>query len=378
MALGFESVGTSKKLNCIMYHGLFHRDFPELWKLHDNKDLREKAVYVLSLQRLQTGITLNSATVTISGVIDDSCLWLEFPPVKQLLFDCICTNYQLLVLTKTSQRQHKLYAKFISDLHVVIQANGYSVAESVNDQVVMKHLRVYFKSQFQKARKLLEAMKSAESRNQKHALQSLIGYAESIDFANPKPELFSATRMESEKKFHQKGKLAHTEMVDKDDASLPTIGANTVIPPQDLDSSHAQCDFLDDTLPSQSTCRKRSASSGPQKSRCRLNRKGKADLRNSKGAGLSIVASGSHAIDVPSPENASRIITPAKQTVAVVSNNFEQSVLEGLAPQNAVPLRPVRQTLPLNVPKENCLPCCMLDGASEPLRHKKSRVCVNS
>jgi hypothetical protein len=351
-----------------MYHGLFRRNLPELWKLHDNIDLNEKAVYILSLQDMHSGSTPSGGTLTASRVIDDSRNWLEFPPIKQLLLEYICTSYQLLVLKQATKKQHKLYAKLVSDFHDVAKANGYSVAKSANDQSILKHLRVFFRYRFQKARKQLQSMKMAtESEDQKISLQSLIRQAESVDFANPRPELVVAMAKDADitsNSSYENGRLSHPIMVDKSNVSS-FIRNNSGILVQEKDSYHSKGVFRDDTMPPQSTSRKRSASPGPQKYRSSLSEKPKTILREPKIARRSIVSPGSQSIDILSPDIVMYGNMPAKQSVEAVSKNFERSVIEGFAPLKTLELLKTDQTVPRNGITKNCLPFCLLDSTSE-------------
>lgn len=370
MSFGFEPWGTNSELKGIMYHGLFHRDFPELWKLHSNQDLNEKVVYCLSLRQLCAS-TMNGGTVTAARFIDESNDWLEFPLFKQLLFESIRTSYRLLILTQVTKKQREVYAKLISVFHDVAKANGYSIAESVDDKLILKHLRVFFRSHFQLARKLLQTLKSvSDSEDQKHYLKSLIQDAEAVDFDNPSPELVYTTSkatVDAPSSSQNVTSAIPKTVVNDRDASFDD--ANAVVSAASISSSPTECEAQSTSTFSHSRSRKRRAESQVRKLQLSSSKKSRTGISLvSTRARRSVVSPGSQSIDFRAPEIAQGTRTTGKQHAT--TPNSERTIVEALPRPNVIGLLQAgqgpqrQQTQPRNGITEESLPFRLLDDTN--------------
>ncbi|KAL3919740.1 MAG: hypothetical protein SGILL_003600, partial [Bacillariaceae sp.] len=180
-ALGFEPFGTTSHLKNIMFHGLFHRDFPDLWKLHEDNDLTEKVEYCLSQdKKLLEELMEDGEAKSSSGSTKDKITWKEFPALENFLYTSIGEHFVLLSANST-KLQRELYKTLTQKALEIAKTESYKLDESIDDLELLSCLRSFFRPHFVKVRKQVQFMKTNSEQNLKATLQSLIHRAEPID-----------------------------------------------------------------------------------------------------------------------------------------------------------------------------------------------------
>lgn len=311
---GFEPVGSSADLKRVMFHGLFHRDFPDLWKLRADESLEEKVLYRLSIKLQQEAPTPQGAAMGATLVLDNKGEWIDWPDFKQLLLDSIRQKFDLLYLRTGSQQtksQKEYFVKLSSDMLSILAAKGI-----VSDEkVVLPSIRAYFKSLFRQARKELQSMKTSSGTNQEWlALNALVLKAQSEDFSDY--ELVATMK--------RKASDAPGSTVESDEP--PEVSAGKL---EERTAAHADSERDVPTGPTEkkhALSRKR----GSVGQKPDLKKRKTGDPRGSSEFGLSVLSPGFHPLKGPTPEK-----LPENSTASDIEQRMRPSSTEN--PVTTVP-----------------------------------------
>lgn len=320
-ALGFEQAGTGTQLKGIMYHGLFHRDFPDFWKLHDNEDLNEKLIYCLSL-RLSS--LADRSDESAPPAIDGTGAWLEFPQFQQFLTNSVRDHYELLSVTNPTKVQRELYTKLTEEVFSIISSNGFVGCESADEKVVLKCLRIFFRNHFLKARKELQTLKTvSETDDQRKTLQALIVEAqckrgEEGDAAVERPEQIGQNPPESTKRTSDEA-CAATGVSDDGPGGLGDVSAE----------SHKR----DSSSPQWGSRKRKDSSARVRRSSLPKKNRPSGSRDGNRGC-LSVVSPSSHTLNLPSPETYADMDTPPPKPINGLSQKLEPLSTEAVANPN--------------------------------------------
>ncbi|KAG7348096.1 HSF-type DNA-binding protein [Nitzschia inconspicua] len=318
--LGFKPAASGTSMTKTMFHSLFHRDFPELWKLHTDKDLNEKVLYFLAV-RLQeqapVPIEVPDST-TLFG--DDKGEWLCLPEFKQLLLDSISEHYELLYVQngkRLSTAQREFYKKLSTDVIAISALEG---KIDTDEKAINACLRKHFRSLFSDARKELESLKISESNNHRMVLNSLIHKAQSGGFKKSMASTVEMTPLESLESAFVNEEKSRMEIEASSDSSKvhKARSVDLVLRANGTGSSV-----------SQSKSRKRRGTSfcGKKKEFNRLKKRRSDDSGCLDQETLSLLTLGSHKLSIPSPEHPSGKEAAQSKTSNGTADNLESSSL---------------------------------------------------
>ncbi|KAL3922218.1 MAG: hypothetical protein SGILL_002324, partial [Bacillariaceae sp.] len=184
-ALGFDSAGSSANLKGIMFHGLFQRDYPELWKIQDDDILNEKILYCLSCDKeLLVKLIGNGLEAKRSRDTKELLQLIELPALRSFLYDSVKCHFPVLISNRT-KLQSGLLEKMAKDVLEIAKTKEYKLDKSLDEAKIATSLRVFYRLHFQTVRKQLQLMKTdTENRDFKVMLQSLILKASAVDLNN--------------------------------------------------------------------------------------------------------------------------------------------------------------------------------------------------
>jgi hypothetical protein len=224
-ALGFEPAGTSGELKGIMFHGLFQRDYPELWKLYDNDDLNEKVLYCLSHDKQLLMQEMGDDIESKSKDAMELLRWQAFPALQDFLYDSIKSHFPVLVTNRTKS-QSEVILRMAKDMLQIAKTQGYTLDESLDVAKIAGSLRKYFRLHFQKVRKCLQFMKTVtENGDAKVTLQSLVRKADSVDLNKLSISEISHNRDETGDQDCSRTERADSDSI-RDESNTPTEGSN--------------------------------------------------------------------------------------------------------------------------------------------------------